>query len=537
MIGLPTEADEDGLGSAAMGRQARRIGDREAKRRVRITVSVSSHVPKPHTPFQWCAQDAMADIERKQALLAERAREDGFRLRTHDRRVSHLEGILARGDIRTARLVEIGFRLGARFDGWDEQLRWDLWEAAFARWESETGVTREDYLGTIPVDGRLPWEHVDVGLADGFLLREYRRALRDRASPPCGKPVSMQVHHTNAADARADQRRLVCYHCGVACDLGGMRTERIEFLERLGAEAPRSSGETLLPVVAAAAPPASGRSRPAPPLRAAQGEPVVYRARFDKFGPMALRGHGELIRILPRVLRRAGLPIRFREGFSPRPQLSFGPALPLGVQSLGEFCEFALTEELPEAQVLEALGGASEEGLRFTELVRVLPGEPRLSRWIAALRYAVLPPADLEPARVEVRLETFRNAGAWPVELTRRVKTKSRRRGRRPASGPAERSVAVDLREFVDEVRLAPAGPEAALFGCSADRLTLRFRMLLAGTGPSPRPGEITRALAGFDPVPTEIVRTACEPAAPADDLGPRLPPPELGESPRELPG
>lgn len=516
MIGLPTEEDADVLGIADMGRQARRLGDREAKRRVRITVSVSSHVPKPHTPFQWCAQDSMDEIERKQGLLRERARQDGFRLRTHDRRVSHLEGVFARGDIRTARLVEIAFRLGARFDGWDEQLRWEVWDEAFERWESETGVTRSDYLGTIPVDGRLPWEHVDVGLADGFLLREYRRALRDRASPPCGKPVSMQVHHTNAADARADRRRLVCYHCGVACDLDGMRAERIGFLESLGAEEPRAAPEVLLPVVAAAAPPASaaGHRRPAPPVRADQGEPVVYRARFAKYGPMALRGHGELIRILPRVLRRAGLPLRFSEGFSPRPKLSFGPALPLGVQSLAEVCEFALTEELAVPRVLEALRAASEEGLRFTELARVPPGDPKLSRWIGGLRYAVLLAADVEPDGVEARLQTFRNADVWPLALTRRVKAKSKRRGTRPSEAPRERTVEVNLREFVDDVRLAPAGPEAALLGCSADRLTLRFRTDLTGTGSVPRPAEITRALAGFEPVATEILRTDCEPAA-----------------------
>ena len=535
MIGLPTEEDEDVLGIADMGRQARHIGNREAKRRVRITVAVSSHIPKPHTPFQWCAQDSMASIERKQALLQERARQDGFRLRIHDRRVSHLEGVLARGDIRVARLVEIAFGLGARFDGWDEKLRWDLWEEAFERWESETGVTRGDYLGTIPVDGRLPWEHVDVGLIDGFLLREYRRALRDRASPPCGKPVSMQVHHTNAADARADQRKLVCYHCGVACDLGGMRTERIDFLESLGAEEPRSAPETLLPVVGAAAPPSSaaGHRRPAPPVRAAQGEPVVYRARFEKFGPMALRGHGELIRILPRVLRRGGLPIRFSEGFSPRPKLSFGPALPLGVQSLAELCEFALTAELPTAQVLEALRGASEEGLRFTGLDRVPAGEPRLSQSIGALRYAVLLAADVEPAAVEARLEVFRNADSWPLSLTRRVKAKSKRRGGlRPVSGPRERTVEVNLRDFVDDVRLAPAGAEAALLGASADRLTLRFRSVQTETGSAPRPVEITRALTDFEPVPVEILRTACEP--PAEPLSEPLAEPLLETEPSE---
>ena len=319
-----------------------------------------------------------------------------------------------------------------------------------------------------------------------------------------------------------------------------MRTERIGFLESLGAEEPRRAEEVLLPVVAAAAPPASpaGSRRPAPPVRADQGEPVVYRARFDKFGPMALRGHGELIRILPRVLRRAGLPIRFSEGFSPRPKLSFGPALPLGVQSLGEFCEFALTEELPEDRVLEALRTASEEGLRFTELVRVHAGEPKLSRWIAALRYAVLLAADLEPASVEARLKAFRGSDSWPIELTRRVKAKSRRRGPRAPAGPRERTVEVNLRDFVDDVRLAPAGSEAPLLGCSADRLTLRFRTLLTESGSTPRASEITRALAGFEPVNTEIVRTACEPrsaapmGAPVFRPAPRPNGPRTTESP-----
>ncbi len=527
MIGLPTEEDEDVLGIADMGRQARQIGDREAKRRVRITVSISSHVPKPHTPFQWCAQDAMAEIERKQALLAERARQDGFRLRTHDRRVSHLEGILARGDVRVARLVEIAWRLGARFDGWDEHFRWEVWTRALDRFEAETGASREEYLGTIPVDGRLPWEHVDVGLADGFLLREYRRSLRGRASPPCGKPVSMQVHHTNARAARADDRRLVCYHCGVACDLAGMRSERIAFLQELGAEAPRTApaAEVRLPVVGAAAPPSSGsgaRRRPTPPARAPQGDAVCYRARFEKFGPMALRGHGELLRVLPRVLRRAGLPLRFSEGFSPRPKLSFGPALPLGIQSLAEYCEFVLIGNAPPSAVLAALRRASEPGLRFTELVRVEPGVPRLSRWASALRYAVLLAADADPVEIESRLSAFRASDSWPIVLTRRVKPGARRRS--PASrsaAPRERTVEQDLHRFVDEVLLAPAGPEAALFGCSAERATLRFRTVLPGGGPTPRPDEITHSLLGFEPVAPEILRTACEPADAASASSP----------------
>ncbi len=496
MIGLPTEEDEDVLGIADMARQARRIGDEVSARRVRITVSVSTHVPKPHTPFQWCAQDGMEEIERKQAMLRERARQDGFRLRTHDQRVSFLEGILARGDIRAGRLVEIAWRKGARFDGWTEHLSFKRWTEALSEWEDELGVRREDFLDAIPVDARLPWDHIDVGLADGFLSRERRRALAHRASPPCGKPAGQLVHHPTVREARDDDRRLVCYHCGVACDLDQMREERIEFLESMGA-----TGAIPLPVL-----PTVVAATPAPT------EPSRYRARFEKTGPMALRGHGELIRVLPRILRRAGLPIRFTEGFSPHPRISFGPALPLGAQSLAEYCEFVLTGALPADDVLAALRSAGEEGVRFREVTLVPDGKPRLAQWLEALRYAVLLPVDAPLAHLEARLRDFDAATEWPMTLTRRVKRKSKRR--RAPEGPRERETPIDLRAVVSEARLAPAGDEAGLLGCPAARSVLRFRMLAISEGPSPRPAEVARELAGYEPLAVEIVRTAADPVA-----------------------
>src|SRR5262249_46235357 len=127
--------------------------------------------------------------------------------------------------------LERAWRNGARFDSWDERLNLKVWEEAFTHF----GVVREKYLGTLPVTARLPWDHIDVGLEDGFLAMEYRKALASRLSPPCGKVAGTFVHHTNIEDAAADNRRLVCYDCGVACDMTQMRAERITFLDRLGA--------------------------------------------------------------------------------------------------------------------------------------------------------------------------------------------------------------------------------------------------------------------------------------------------------------
>jgi len=179
--------------------------------------------------------DQLPDITRKQELLRGAARGiKGLSLRLHGATASALEGVLARGDRSLGPAIERAFRSGARFDSWDDQLKLDAWHEAFAFCEIDT----ERYLGTIPVTARLPWDHFDIGLEDGFLAREYRKALQSRLSPPCGKVAGMFIHHTNVSDAATDTRRLVCYDCGVACDMSKMRQQRIGFLTDMGALVP-----------------------------------------------------------------------------------------------------------------------------------------------------------------------------------------------------------------------------------------------------------------------------------------------------------
>ncbi|HEY1585065.1 MAG TPA: TIGR03960 family B12-binding radical SAM protein, partial [Polyangia bacterium] len=196
MIGLPTEADVDVAGIAQTGGRLKRLG-RKIRKDADVTVSVSSHVPKPHTPFQWCAMDSIDEIERKQKMLRDIAHQERVTLKYHDAGISHVEGIVSRGDRRLAAVIEEVWRQGARFDGWDEQFSLARWDAAL----DACGVVRELYLSTRPVDARLPWDHIDVGLAEGFLAWEYRRALKDRTSPPCGKPKGTLLHPTTIEDA------------------------------------------------------------------------------------------------------------------------------------------------------------------------------------------------------------------------------------------------------------------------------------------------------------------------------------------------
>jgi radical SAM-linked protein len=382
ILGLPTETDEDVLGIIEVGKNALAVGKRLG-RRATVTVSVSIHVPKPHTPFQWCAQDSLDEAKRKQEMLRQAARgARALKLRLHESGASLLEGILARGDRRLAPVIERAFARGARFDSWDDGLDLERWQEALDHFGVEPGV----YLGTIPVTARLPWDHIHVGLEDGFLAREYRKALRSRLSPPCGKAVGMFIHHTNAADASADQRRLVCYDCGVACDMTQMRQERVDRLVAMGAVTPAPAAATPDP----AEPRPVRREKPEKyrPLRPGS-PPVRWRLRFSKTGPFALLGHLDMIRELPRVLRRAGLRIAYSEGFHPKPEMSFAPALALGVASLCEYIDVKLIDPPGTDELLARLAEQVPPGLAFSAALPLGPTDRGLSRVISGARYVV----------------------------------------------------------------------------------------------------------------------------------------------------
>ncbi|RYZ57684.1 MAG: radical SAM protein, partial [Proteobacteria bacterium] len=204
MIGLPTEEEEDVREIVRVGRRARETGRRVKKERFKagppsVTVSVSTHVPKPHTPFQWCAMDAEPTVREKQGWLKDEARSAKITLKMHDSRTSWLEGVFARGDRTLCDVLETAFKNGVAFDSWNEHLKLGVWADAF----EQHGIAPGRVLGTIPATARLPWDHIDVGLEEGFLLSEYRKALKNRLSLPCGKVAGDFVHPSNLQDARA----------------------------------------------------------------------------------------------------------------------------------------------------------------------------------------------------------------------------------------------------------------------------------------------------------------------------------------------
>jgi radical SAM-linked protein len=464
MIGLPTEEETDVREIVQVGRRAREVGRRVKKAREgggppKVTVSVSTHVPKPHTPFQWCAMDPASVVREKQKWLDEEARASGgVDLRMHDCDTSWLEGVFARGDRSLCDVLERAYRSGARFDSWEDQLRIDVWEAAF----EACGVDVAKYLGTIPVTARLPWDHISVGLEEGFLAREYRKALKSRLSPPCGKAAGMFVHHTNLGDAEADAQKLVCYDCGVACDLSAMRGERLVYLSKLGARS-RVEPKPLPP------PPPKDKKK-GPPPRIEQGAPRRYRFVYTKLGPSAFLSHLDLIRAIPRAFRRIDLPLYYSSGYHPKPEMTFGPALSLGVSSSCEVVDVKLTADVDPSRYLDDLTAGSAVGIRFLAAVRLGEQDASVSRVVDRARYVVGVPRSVlaqlgGDAWLDERIASV--LGAEKLEIVRRIDGIGKKvdvraflRGIAPCDGAAlaKAGLVGDLASFVVDVAITGSG-------------------------------------------------------------------------------
>jgi len=182
MVGLPTETGEDVEGIARLVNQVHQIGRQSKGRMPQMRVSVSTFVPKPHTPFQWVAQEISSELNAKHEILKAGIRQKGIRLSWSDTRVSQLEAVLSRGDRRLGEVIYRAWKLGSTFDAWHEHFNYDNWLQAFAGAGLEPGfyANRQRSL-----DELLPWSHVDVGVTPAFLKREYERALAGKPTPDC----------------------------------------------------------------------------------------------------------------------------------------------------------------------------------------------------------------------------------------------------------------------------------------------------------------------------------------------------------------
>ena len=190
MLGLPTETDEDIVGIAEMSEKILhcwRVNAKNKNRGVRITVSTSCFIPKPHSPFQWEEQISQEEYLRRVNLLRSSIKAKNVVYNWHDAETSVIEAALSRGDRRMADVIETVFRNGGRLDAWTDYFRYDRWNEAFR----SCGLDRDFYASRArDVDEVLPWDVIDVGVRKSLLLREKERAYRSELSPDCRRSCS-----------------------------------------------------------------------------------------------------------------------------------------------------------------------------------------------------------------------------------------------------------------------------------------------------------------------------------------------------------
>jgi radical SAM family uncharacterized protein len=185
MLGLPTETDEDVIAIADLSKKIIEAFDR--KRKVNVTVSTAFFIPKPFTAFQWCAQISREEMARKQKLLKDHITDRKITYNWHEFDTSIVEGVISRGDRKVGEAIIKAWEKGCKFDSWSQCFDIRKWERAFM----ESGVDISYYTSRErPLDEKLPWDHIDIGVKKSFLSSEYEKAFIGKTTPNCREKCS-----------------------------------------------------------------------------------------------------------------------------------------------------------------------------------------------------------------------------------------------------------------------------------------------------------------------------------------------------------
>ena len=321
MMGLPTEKEEDLIGIIELTKKIASLREKQ-KIHPNINISVSTFVPKPHTPFQWESQIPLEEMKEKLRLMRDGVKRNHLRFKWQDPHLSFLEGIFSMGDRNLSRVLVESFRLGCRFDGWSDQFRYPLWKEAFEK----TGLEMDSHTRKRKFEDILPWSLVETGIDEQFLWEEYQRGLEEKISPPCVKEN--------------------CHRCGI-CD-GKTITVResdpaeIKALERRAKKDIRSKGIKK-----------------------------KIRLKFRKVGEIRFLSHLELAHLFYRASKRADLPLCFSEGFHPMPRIIFATALPVGMESLTEIVDMECEGKITPLEVMERLNQTLPSGIEIMDAEEV----------------------------------------------------------------------------------------------------------------------------------------------------------------------
>jgi radical SAM family uncharacterized protein/radical SAM-linked protein len=469
MLGLPTEQFSDLEAivdlSARCLRQARRFN-----RNANITVSVSSFVPKSHTPFQWARQVTLAEIQEKQAFLKHELRRAKLGFRYHDSQASVMEGVYSRGDRRSGEALIRAYELGARMDGWQEHFSADTWNQAFDEVGLDASFYNQRRRDATEV---FPWEPIDIGMKPQWLWDDWMDSLEAGFVPDCTTEpcydcgvCDHEIVHNRVYDPRTQEGAKQLHRVRKPYDLGRKKNDP-QFVAMPRPPAKKGTGvvDAVPPLGMAPGSAPARASRAAHLARVAAGEapdpakdsalivPKGHEAsrtqhsslkhvdiddvfdtrltkeqrlkvelRFGKTGPLVWLGHLDVMVAFHRALRRIDAPVIWDMGYHPQVKMSFGSPLPTGMASASEWADVELKRPTDVAAFGAALGEALPEGLPLLAFREVSMNEKPVAARTLGYVYRVMAP-DGQRREAADRLAAWLAADTWPVELVKKKKT------------------------------------------------------------------------------------------------------------------
>ncbi len=343
MIGLPTEDEEDISGIVDLVREISKRSKQRGKGKAKMNVSISSFIPKSHTPFQWLPMEPLGSLMKKQEWIKDKISSRWVRIKWHDARMSLLEAVFSRGDRRLSAVLEKAFHLGCTFDGWSDQFDFEKWEEAFQSCRMDP---KEYAHRSLDPESALPWDIIDTGVTKSFLKQEMMRALRSERIDMCCQDL--------------------CHGCGnfaqVCQDVMSPSMEQ-------------PSRKTVV-----------NRERE---KKLALRPHYRYRVKYEKRGKLRFLSHLDMVRTILRTFKRSRIPLVYSKGFHPKPRISFGPALTVGIESSAEYFDFDSYQYLREEEFLSRIKPYSTQGLIFTRLKKVPKTVPSLSEALNVALYRI----------------------------------------------------------------------------------------------------------------------------------------------------
>ena len=312
IIGLPTETYEDldemaGLFNKIKYRASLIKKDNGFKHNLDLTCTFSIFVPKPFTPFQWCPQMDLDEIDNRIKYLKEKTKHiKGLKINYHEKEVSQIEAVITRGDKDICQYIEKLYQKGCYLDAWMEHFDKNVWQET----AKECGFTlAQKAQKKFMLDEELPWNIIDVGLDDIWLKSEYKKAMTEALNniqPSCEKG---------------------CVNCGVCKNL---KTKKI----------------IAKPYVSTSV---------SKPNNNENNANYKYRIKFTKIGVLRYFSHLDWQNTFLKALERSGLKIAFSQGFNPTMKVSLGIALPLFMESICELADIELKEQVEPDKLKEIL--------------------------------------------------------------------------------------------------------------------------------------------------------------------------------------